>query len=442
MLKNKMCVTRWVLAMVALHVAVVHSWDIAIGVKDQLIFYTNGIKTSSINLISQNPTSLVYDELHNMMLYVDKQNNNDAVCGYDLSSKDNKCFIKRNGRNIQGLAFDPVTEIIFFTDTKEKSINWFSLKPGCNNNVYGNLLIKSDSKIPADIAVDSCGGYIYWTYKEGPIERARFNGSERKVEFSNSWSQFSIFVDQQIKKLFYFDVCNSCTNNNGWLQYRRFNDSSTYVYLSNFYGTQCRSKVLTVSKDYVYWKNSTGSYDSIWQLSKTAKQYVEPKEINKIYDDKILGIVANYKIQDQAKGLEDCEALSSLIPKLTVPPGYTGEQTNVSACDNYCFNGNCSFNGEGIPKCRCNAGYSGQRCEINVCYNYCLNDGECSLNEEDEPTCQCAGDHAGVRCETGTSDTPPSTPPTNALAKRNLTINDLLSSWRKSNSKMYLTVEV
>ncbi|KAJ8715958.1 hypothetical protein PYW08_013243 [Mythimna loreyi] len=431
----KMCRAQCVLVVVALYVGVVRSWDIAIGVKDQLIFYTNGVKTSSINLISQNPTSLVYDELHNMMLYVDKQNNNDAVCGYDLSSKDNKCFIKRNGRNIQGLAFDPVTEIIFFTDMNERSINWFSLKSGCNNNVYGNLLIRTDSKLPANIAVDSCGGYVYWTHYEGIIESARFNGSDRKVKFSSAWKQFGIVIDSQTQKMFYFDVCSTCSDSHGYLNSLKFNETSEKVVYSNFYGPECRSKIMTVSKDYIYWKNHTESYDSIWQLSKKAASYTEPKEISRI-NEKILGITAKYKIKDQVQGLQDCDSLTNLLPKLIVSPGYTGEQSN--ACENYCVYGNCSFNEEGLPKCRCNAGYSGQRCEINVCYNYCLNDGECSLNEEEEPICQCAGDHAGVRCEDDTSDTTP----TYDLAKRNLTLADIFSNWRKPSSKMYLTVEV
>lgn len=115
-----------------------------------------------MNLISQNPTSLVYDEVHNMMLYVDKQKNNDAICGYNLSSKQNQCSV-RNGQNISGLAFDPVTEKIFFTDTNGRSINFISLKTGYFNNPYGEIFLRLDDKtIPADVAVDSCGRYIFY----------------------------------------------------------------------------------------------------------------------------------------------------------------------------------------------------------------------------------------------------------------------------------------
>ncbi|KAJ8713635.1 hypothetical protein PYW07_014005 [Mythimna separata] len=433
MLKFTMCVARCVLAMMALHVGAVYSWDIAISVKDQLIFYTNGTRTGSINLISRNPTSLVYDEVHNMMLYVDKQNNNDSVCGYDLSSKHNKCFIKRYGHNIHGLAFDPVTERIFFTDTNESSINWFSLKPGYNNSDYGNLLIKIDSNetTPTDIAVDSCGGYVYWTHNISNIDRARLNGSERRLIFANSFKQFSIVMDPQTQNLYYFDICGSCSDGpaRGYLNKKIINTTGEIVLLSNFFGSEWRSRVLTVSKDYLYWKNSTGSYDAIWRLSKNAAPYVEPTEINKIYDDKILGITAKYKIKDQVQGVEDCDSLSSLVPTLDEFPDYTSEQCNVSACDYYCVYGNCSINDEGLPKCSCNAGYSGQRCEVNVCHNYCLNDGVCSLNEEDEPVCQCAGNHEGPRCEADISDTT-----TNAPANTNLT--NMLLPWRKSGSKI------
>ncbi|KAJ8713639.1 hypothetical protein PYW07_014009 [Mythimna separata] len=171
------------LVVVALYIGVVFSWDYAISVKHELIFYTNGIPTSTINLSPQNPTSLVYDEVHNMMLYVDKQNNNDSVCGYDLSSKHNKCFIKSNGHNIHGLAYDPVTEKVFYTDTDENSINFISMKRGSDNNIYGeSLIVNTDGHAPLDIAVDSCKGYIYWTHSvtDGQIEKVQFDGSDRK----------------------------------------------------------------------------------------------------------------------------------------------------------------------------------------------------------------------------------------------------------------------
>ena len=127
---------------------------------DQLQFYTNGIKTDTVLFKSQNLWALVHDDIHNMILYIEKHNNDDAVCGFNLTSMQYKCMTERNGRNIQGLAFDPATEKLFFSDLNEKSINWFSLKPGATNNVYGNLLFKIEDGIPTAVAVDSCRGYV------------------------------------------------------------------------------------------------------------------------------------------------------------------------------------------------------------------------------------------------------------------------------------------
>ncbi|KAJ8715956.1 hypothetical protein PYW08_013241 [Mythimna loreyi] len=379
-----------VLAVVVWSVGVVVSWDIAIGVKDQLIFYNNGINTMTVNLISQNPTSLVYDEVHNMILYVDKQNHNDSICGYDLSSAEDKCFIKRNGRNIHGLAFDPVTDKIFFTDTNDKSVNFISKKRGSSNNIYGELLIKMDDKAPAAIAVDSCKGYIYWTHTltDGKIEKAKFDGSDRKIISLPRfyYKPHSLSIDPQIQKIIYFDVCETCFNTAGFLNKVDLDGSNEAVLLGDFYGPQFLSRVLTVSKDYIYFINSSDSYDAVVQLPKN--EGIEPTEISKFYIEKILGIVAKYKIEDQIKGIQDCDSLSSLIPT-----------TSVSVCTNYCLQGNCSINDDGLPKCSCNAGYTGGRCEISSCHGFCLNDGTCSLNEDSEPVCQCRGDYFGSRCE-------------------------------------------
>lgn len=33
-------------------------------------------------------------------------------------------------------------------------------------------------------------------------------------------------------------------------------------------------------------------------------------------------------------------------------PGYIGERCDVSVCENYCFQGDCTFNDDGHPECR------------------------------------------------------------------------------------------
>lgn len=95
-----------------------------------------------------------------------------------------------------------------------------------------------------------------------------------------------------------------------------------------------------------------------------------------------VSLVANYKVSDQIKGSRDCKALTSLVQNNSLindtfkiateyveefcvhgiqgdglspckcSPGYIGERCDVSGCENYCFQGSCSFNNDGLPKCR------------------------------------------------------------------------------------------
>ncbi|KAJ8711446.1 hypothetical protein PYW07_008688 [Mythimna separata] len=530
-----MCKAVCVLFFVVCSVGMAQCWDFVVSQEEKLVFYTNGIKTRTINLTSQNPTALAYDEIRQTILYIDKRNEDDTICGCSLSTEDYKCFIKRNGRDIPGFAFDPVTATIFFTDKYERSINYIPLKPGYNDNVYGNLLFEVNGQgIPTDIAVDSCHGYIYWiTVKFSDfweISRCRFNGTDRQVFSKKYFKLFSLTIDPQIQKMLYFGYYsdrNIRMVSSRYLTRNELRGIHDNILLK--YSSVDLTKVLTTSKDYIYFtkRNSLSNYDTVWQIPKNATLY-EPKEITKLDYETSFGIVANYKIVDQINGVQGCDSLSrliatttvasgntsvrtstSLIATTTVASGNTSDRTNASLCDhyclrgncsfnddglptcscdagysgnkcqvnlchgycpnngscslneknepicqykgqfegdryevspcmNYCFQGNCSVNDDGLPHCSCNAGYSGDRCEVNACRGYCLNNGDCSLNEKEEPVCQCDSNHKGSRCEADISTVIPEYD----AVKRNQTLADLFSIWRKSSSKMYLTVEI
>ncbi|KAJ8706038.1 hypothetical protein PYW07_010815 [Mythimna separata] len=103
-----MYTAQCVLGLIVLYVGCTHSWEVAISVGNRFDFYTNDTKTDTVRLDSHDLGALAYDEVHDILLYVDKQRNNDAICGYGISSKLNQCFNKRNGRNIHSIFFDPV----------------------------------------------------------------------------------------------------------------------------------------------------------------------------------------------------------------------------------------------------------------------------------------------------------------------------------------------
>nr|XP_049706836.1 protein cueball [Helicoverpa armigera] len=420
-----MCRMQCVLALLALSVGLAHSWDIAVTTGDQLEFYTNGTKTHNEDVQFRDLTALAYDAVHNMLLFVDKQSDNASIFSFSISNNKTQSLVRKKAyENIQGLAFDPVKGLLFWTDTKERSIYWISLKPGSKNNVYGNLLIKMDDEIPRAIAVDSCRGYIYWTNTnttKPTIERARFNGSEREVVVdTNMFMPVALTIDQQTRKLYWAD------DREGIHYSIESSDLNGQDRKTLLLGIHHQPNALTVSKDSIYWVD--WDYRSVWQISKYSEGETEPKQISNFNNEITFGIAANYKIEDQTRGIEECKELASLprndstiSDSINIPtdvglfcvhgvkvngkyvckctPGYTGERCDISVCQNYCFQGDCSVDAVGQPKCRCNAGYSGERCEVNACHGYCLNNGLCSLDDKSEPECQCIGDYEGSRCE-------------------------------------------
>ncbi|XP_026745540.1 protein cueball-like, partial [Trichoplusia ni] len=414
---------------------------IAVTTGEQLEFYSNNTKIRNEGVRFRDLTALAYDAVHNMLLFVDKQSDNASIFSFNLGTKKYRSLVRRRSdENIQDLTFDPVEGKLFWTDTNERSIFWISMKPGSKNNDYGNLLIKMDDEIPRAIAVDSCRGYIYWTninVTKPTIERARLDGTNREVVIdTNIYMPVSLAIDQQTKQIYWADDKEGIHYSIETADLDGKNRRTLMV------GTHHQPYALTVSKDSIYWVD--WGYRSVWQLPKNPPMYSEPEEIKAFNNELPFGVVANYQIEDQTHGNPECENLSSLsqnnsvindtfyIPtdvglfcvhgiKVSGKPlcnctvGYTGERCDISVCQNYCFQGDCSLTSDGQPTCNCNNGYSGNRCEVNVCTGYCLNNGICSLNEKSQPTCQClGGDHEGERCQTlivltTTTEAPPKT---------------------------------
>ncbi|KAJ8735028.1 hypothetical protein PYW08_014278 [Mythimna loreyi] len=98
-------------------------------------------------------------------------------------------------------------------------------------------------------------------------------------------------------------------------------------------------------------------------------------------------------MQEQIQGVKSCKAVEDLILNNSKP------ECNVSICQNYCLEGNCTVNAEGKPTCSCETGYTGERCEVNACVKHCLHNGACCLDERDELVCECTAGYEGERCE-------------------------------------------
>ncbi|XP_068618209.1 protein cueball isoform X2 [Battus philenor] len=418
--------TQCLVAYIALLIGFVYSWDIAITAGDQIEFYSNQTKTSNEGVRFRDLTALAYDAVHNMLLFVDRQNDNASILSYHLATKKYQPLVRRRSyENIQGLAFDPITSKLFWTDTNEKSIFWISLKPGSQNDIYGNLLIKMDDEVPRAIAVDSCRGYIYWTninITKPTIERARFDGSERTVIVdSDIYMLVSIAIDQNTKRLYWAD------DKEGIHYSIESSDLDGKNRKKLLAGTNHMPNTIAVSHDSIYWVDL--GYKSVWRLPKDPPANTQPEDIINFSNEVPFGIVANYDISDQTANIPECAKLASMAQNKTsindsfnIPrdlglfclhgvklegrrackcsPGYIGERCDISLCHNYCLQGDCSILPTGETNCKCKTGFTGARCETNVCEGHCLNYGACSIGSDQKPACKCSAEYEGERCET------------------------------------------
>ncbi|XP_028179549.1 protein cueball-like [Ostrinia furnacalis] len=305
--------TEILLGVVALSIGVVHSlcsyrdespadsWDIVISSEGQLEFYSNQTKTNSEGTGFRDLSALAYDAVHNVLFFVDRANDNATIFSFNLATKKFQSLVKNKWlQNIQGLAFDPVKRMLFWTDIIESSIFWMSLMPDSENDGYGNVLIKMNDEIPVSIAVDSCREYIYWTCilitdSKSSIERSKFDGSEREVIVHTHLHmplQLGLAIDQRTKRLYWADEKEGIHFS---IESSNLEGEDRQILLNDAHH---RPNTLTISKDWIYWVHS--GYKTVWKLAKD-KENVEPLEVLKLTKS-IFGVVANY-------GIPECETL-------------------------------------------------------------------------------------------------------------------------------------
>ncbi|KAJ8707828.1 hypothetical protein PYW07_011505 [Mythimna separata] len=373
-----------VLALIVLLVGLVHSfsWDIVVGRNKQLEFLHHGTLTHTELIPSANMiTSVTYDAVHYRLLFTDRNSPIVSIYSYDLSTRNIQVLVTRTSHYTPRVVYDPVTQAVYWKDGY--SIYSSSLNPASSNKPDGNLFAKLDYYCN-DLAVDSCGGYIYWVADE-EIGRARLDGSEREVLITGTvYYRLSLAIDQQTQAIYWTEKTHGDHYSIERANFNGKNRTTLYIVRN----TQLAFS-LAVSKDFIFWHNAE---EGIWQLPKN--KTLTATKLHSISSSEWLchRVATNYTIDEQIEGVKSCNALQALIPH------ESNNGSTVSICQNYCFQGECSVSAEG-PTCSCKAGYSGERCEVNACHDYCLHGGVCSLNEENKRVCQCTAGYDGERCD-------------------------------------------
>ncbi|XP_017777561.1 PREDICTED: protein cueball [Nicrophorus vespilloides] len=399
-----------------------HPWELAIAIEDRVeLLSANGTLMGTALPRFIQLKALTYDLARNQFVVSDEDidKKNDTIYSFHLTQEtDIFPIINQLPDDVQGLAIDPVEDVLYWTDAIHKTINGISL----NKKGESSTLLHFAKEVPQDITIDSCKKFLYWTNANDAkptIEKVSLDGTERKILISDDlFRPTGIAVDQVAERLYWADIGKGI--------YFRIESSNLEGKDRKvlYKGTHQDPYRIAVADKYVYWTDVVGN--AIWRMSKSGDGF-EPEKIS-VFEEKPMGLLTNnlvyygnnckeldiaimensnkssvfYEVpKDEEKPVcKDCLNGGQMSEDCTCSckRGFTGNRCENYVCHNYCVNGNCRLNSMGNPKCHCPSGHSGVRCESNVCDQYCLNGGLCNAFSS-KPVCECPPDHQGYRCE-------------------------------------------
>ncbi|VEN33587.1 unnamed protein product [Callosobruchus maculatus] len=402
-------------------------WELALVLENQIkLLHSNGelmeSRTHSFNSLK----ALAYDNVREQFIVSDMDATNDTIYTVQLTKETDTTvpIIKELPGDVQGLAVDPIDDILYWTDAINHTINYVHL----NGTFYESkplFVFDDEEKRPHSIVVDICKRYIYWTNpsKKPTIERAKLDGTDRQVLVSTSIiSPEGLAIDYKAQRLYWADS--------------RIGSIAGRIESIGLDGEDRRVEVerntmqpfgIAVDEEAIYWTDTNNK--GLYKFLKDSDQHEALQKLLE-FDKVPMGLVANNNI---VKEMPDCTSLEKAIEThkrkngnvdisnrmaedgkevdsclndgelighyCKCKRGFMGKQCETSICHNYCLTGNCYLSSIGKPVCRCDKEYDGDRCQRNKCDGYCLNGGECHTYSRSETICHCQTGFFGGRCE-------------------------------------------
>lgn len=436
----------------------VSAWDVAVAVENEIHFLnSSGHVMAQISEEMKHMRAIAYNpELQHIYFSDVGEESKFSVLKLtipepvsEISNKQViiKPLVIKQKSKVQGVAFDHVTHILFWTTGNGSSIKWLKINEGNHEPQPGYILHEFEEEIPIGIAVDSCRRYLYWTncnIMTPTIERSLMDGSGREVVVKTDLFQpHGITIDLGRRRIYWADVREGITFR---LESAGLNGEDRKLIIQS---THQHPFALAVSGNSLFWTDWTNF--AVWQLplDKTQDKVIKPVKFRDFQSKTPAGIVSSsqqivdqsqcvpvtdvsqiqsdaplYAITNKDSAIHQLEKVvqaelsafclnrgvekNSTTPEATTTrtceclPGYSGEHCETYICHNYCMHGSCSVDSSGSPKCECKRSWTGDRCELDTCDNYCLNGGRCytmSTDPSSRPMCECSAGFEGDRCE-------------------------------------------
>lgn len=335
-------------------------------------------------------SALAYDEISNIVYFNDRVNDVGNIFSLELSEDDdnhktNTLVQKTGNEQVEGMAYDPLERALYWTDSSHGRI--YKLILNGSNTGEAEILLNLNGTKPHGIAIDICRRKLYWTnikYRRQTIERSSLDGTNREIIISEKlFKPTGIVVDQHSDRIYWVDdkegnafSINSATLNGDNITAHTFNERNQSPFS------------LVVDKTSIYWTDQENN--NIMMADK-----LDPKKENnvKVLQSIPKGIMIKSKFLDSDSIADSCEDVVENI-RLRI----SSDNLEKYHIQN---NRECSGNGNFSTisgKCSCIPGFIGSRCDVSSCFNYCIN-GEASIING-SCHCKCQEDFEGERCET------------------------------------------
>lgn len=369
-----------------------------------------------------------FDEVKDVVYFSDKDNKLANIFSLQIYEDDHfnyrikELLKKQLDEEIEGLAFDPSTNVLYWSDTRLRQIHrWDIDEQGKKSPEVWKTF---STEIPRGVAIDICRQVVYWTNrdKNSPgIQYSRINETEYHTLIVDGLrNPLAVVVDPFEERIFWTDYVYGSSYK---IESANLDGSNR---VEHIYEPSRNPVGLAVDNDNIYFADA--SKKEIVQVNKKSNEkkvvaetgshiprgiiaksnFAHRKHVTKacanalkVVKEKIsnqqsenIDVISEYCVNEGKEvnygDVRHCECL----------PGFSGTRCEVDLCKNFCLNGGtCTAFKNGTISCEnCNLGYEGARCEIDVCKNTCLNGGVCDLKDF-QPICTCPLGFYGDKCE-------------------------------------------
>ncbi|CAH1102545.1 unnamed protein product [Psylliodes chrysocephalus] len=403
-------------------------WDLAVVVKNEIkLLSFNGSEIDSRSQPFSSLKALVYDGVRDQFIVSDTDMDlkNDTIFTVRFTKETDITvpIIRDLPGDVQGLAVDPLEDVLYWTDAFNHTINYVRLN---GTTTFDSKEYKVfDDKYPHAIAIDVCNRYIYYTNPSGDnptIERMRLDHTGHETLVSNTiMTPVGLAIDYKDQRLYWADSRIGAAA--GRIESIALDGTDRKLVIER---NAMEPYGLAIGEDAIYWTDTNNNY--LYKFPKSVVDpYADPEKLA-MFSEIPMGLVTkNYLLHD------DCGNLTAVIKEyqerknnfdLTNAPikekefekclngdiinetfcqckrGYRGKYCDISVCnDDYCVGGSCYISSLGKATCHCDEGYKGSRCQKHICDGYCLNEGHCTINSSRNPKCSCLEGFIGNRCE-------------------------------------------